>query len=151
MRVLECQGFLRLETASNIFQNVSKYFGYLTVDLFASRLYQQLLQYITWKPDLSSIAVGAMQQFWNQIFPCMLSPFQSNKSDPKKSSSGQGETNDNSYTKIENTTLASSFFRNVSTKTTTNETSVRPTVISSRQKTSFGLKWKSNVNGVESY
>ena len=95
--------------------------------------------------------VDAIQQFWNQIFPCMLSPFQSNKSDPEKSSSGQGETNDNSYTKIENTTLASSFFRNVSTKTTTNETSVRPTVRCSRQKISFSLKWKSNVNGVEIY
>ena len=61
-----------------------------SVDLFAS----QLSLYIAWKPDLKSMATDAMQQCWDQIFPCMLHPFQSDKSDPEKGSSGQGETND---------------------------------------------------------
>ena len=53
----------------SMFQSIIKHPGYLTVDLFASRLSHQLPQYVAWKPGPKSIATDAMQQCWNKMFP----------------------------------------------------------------------------------
>ena len=91
----ECQGSLRLELHQSMFQNIIKYFGYPTVDLFASRLCHQLPQHVSWKPDTNSIATDVMQQCWNKIFPYTFPPFQSHKSNFEKGLPRKGKANDN--------------------------------------------------------
>ena len=62
-----------------VLEIVSKTFGNPTIDLFASRLNHQVRQYVSWKPDPTSIAVDAFSFSWSNlenayIFPpfCML-------------------------------------------------------------------------------
>ena len=58
-----------LETAGpKVFQQVCQRRGTPKVDLFASRLSHQLLQYFAWKPDPFSQVTDDLQQIWaNQI------------------------------------------------------------------------------------
>ena len=66
------------------FHSIIKYFGYPTVELFASRLCHQLPQYVAWKPDSNSIATNTMQPCWNKVFPYASPPFQSDKLNSEK-------------------------------------------------------------------
>jgi len=52
-----------------IFMNLCKIVGSPTIDLFASRLSNQIPVYFSWKPDPYCLGVDAMQQEWphNQI------------------------------------------------------------------------------------
>lgn len=49
--------------------------GSPTVDLFASRLTHQILQYTAWKPDPGSVATDAMQQSWKNLKGYAFPPF----------------------------------------------------------------------------
>ena len=58
-----------------VFQAVSQLLGSLTIDLFASRLFHQLPQYVAWHPDPYSQGTDAMIQNWNIGFPYAFPPF----------------------------------------------------------------------------
>ena len=58
-----------------VFQAVSQLLGSPTTDLFASRLFNQLPQYIAWHPDPYSQGTDAMIQNWNIGLPYAFSPF----------------------------------------------------------------------------
>ena len=58
-----------------VFQVVFQLVDSLTIDLFASRLYNQLPQYIAWHPDPYSQGTDAMMQNWNIGLPCVFPPF----------------------------------------------------------------------------
>ena len=45
------------------------------MDLFASRLSHQLLQYFTWKPDPFSQGTDVLQQIWGNQFLYVFPPF----------------------------------------------------------------------------
>ena len=57
-----CREQFRMETFARGITGNRENFGQLTTDLFASRLSHQLRQYVTWKPDPSSIGTNTMQQ-----------------------------------------------------------------------------------------
>ena len=69
----------------------------------------------------------------------MLFPFQSDKSNSEKGPSRKRRTN-NSYSNMANTTLVSSFVRDVNVMPTAVETTVRSTFRSSRKQTPFSSK-----------
>ena len=58
-----------------VFQVVFQLVDSLTIDLFASRLYNQLPQYIAWHPDSYSQGTDAMMQNWNIGLPCVFPHF----------------------------------------------------------------------------
>ena len=58
-----------------IFQCLCKILGTLEVDLFASRLSNQIIIYTAWRPDPLSQGTDAMQQQWCQKFMYAFSPF----------------------------------------------------------------------------
>ena len=58
-----------------VFQAVSQLLGSPTTDPFASRLFNQLPQYIAWHPDPYSQGTDAMIQNWNIGLPYAFSPF----------------------------------------------------------------------------
>ena len=49
-----------------VFQHICQKMGMPVLDLFASRLSNQIAKYFAWKPDPHSIATDTMQQEWNQ-------------------------------------------------------------------------------------
>ena len=49
------------------------------IDLFASRLSDQIAKYFAWIPDPHSLATNAMQQEWNQKILCTFPPFSLNQ------------------------------------------------------------------------
>ena len=49
--------------------------GMSLIDLFASRLSNQIAKYFAWKPDRHSLATDAMQQEWNQKLLYAFSSF----------------------------------------------------------------------------
>ena len=51
---------------TSVFRKVTQIFGLCSVDLFASRLNNQLRRYVSWRPDPFSIATDAFQMSWNQ-------------------------------------------------------------------------------------
>ena len=51
----------------NIFWSLNQRLGPLTVDLFASRLTNQLTQYVSWRPDPEAIACDAFSLNWSTM------------------------------------------------------------------------------------
>ena len=49
------------------FKQINQKWGILEVDLFADRLYTQLPQYISWRPDLLGMATDAFQIKWHKV------------------------------------------------------------------------------------
>ena len=58
-----------------VYLKITKPLGTPAVDLFASRMYHQLPQYMGWKPDRNSFGTDAMQQDWNKMFGFAFPPF----------------------------------------------------------------------------
>lgn len=58
-----------------IFQNIRKNLVTTKLDLFASGQYHHLPNYVEWKPNLNSIATGAMQQSRKNEFTFVFPPF----------------------------------------------------------------------------
>ena len=58
-----------------IYLKITKLLGTPTVDLPASRLCHQLLQYMAWKPQPKSFATDAMQHDWNKMLCFAFLPF----------------------------------------------------------------------------
>ena len=56
------------------FKIICKKFGTPLVDLCASRLCHQLPRYISWQPDLQSIATDALHQDWKNQFCYAFTP-----------------------------------------------------------------------------
>lgn len=50
-----------------IFQKINARFGPLEVDLFASRLTNQLPQYVSWRPDPAAMETDAFSLNWNRV------------------------------------------------------------------------------------
>ena len=132
-----------------MFQNIIKHFGYLTVDLFASRLCHQLPQYVEARSKLCSNRCNATV-LKHIVFIC-FPPFQSEKSNSEKGLSRTGRTNNNSYTSMANTTLVSSSVRHVNTMPTAVDTTARSVGRSSRNQTPFSSKQETKVSGLEGY
>ena len=59
----------------NIFKALSRTMGQPSIDLFASRVSNQLPRYLSWKADPNCLAVDAFQQDWTQEFPYAFPPF----------------------------------------------------------------------------
>ena len=51
----------------NLFNKICKFFGTPEVDLFASRLNNQIKNYIAWKPDPFALAVDAFTMDWSKL------------------------------------------------------------------------------------
>ena len=58
-----------------LFRALCHTFGMPTVDLFASRLNNQLERYISWRPDPGAFAVDAFTVGWSQMFSYAFPPF----------------------------------------------------------------------------
>ena len=54
--------------STHLFQKISCMFGNPTLDLFASRINNQMDWYNTWKPDPDVIAIDAFPIKWNTEF-----------------------------------------------------------------------------------
>ena len=50
-----------------VFQTIFKMWGFPEIDLFASRIYYQILTYISWKLDPFSRGRGAFQVIWTHL------------------------------------------------------------------------------------
>ena len=60
---------------ASVFQEIVTHMGQSTLDLFASRLCHQLLQYMAWKPDPDSIATDALLHPWDKECSFAFPPF----------------------------------------------------------------------------
>ena len=58
-----------------VFKQVCQRRGMPKIDLFASRLSHQLLQYFAWKPDPFSQGTDVLQQIWGNQFLYAFPPF----------------------------------------------------------------------------
>ena len=65
----------RVELLPQVFQRICQIKGKLEMDLFASRLSEQLPRYIAWKPDPYSQGTDAMQQIWPNQYRYAFPPF----------------------------------------------------------------------------
>ena len=64
-RVQGTTGQMGLANPSKIFLKINQILGPLTIDLFASRLTQQLPAYFSWRPDPQASAMDAFLQDWS--------------------------------------------------------------------------------------
>ena len=55
-----------MEVITNSYLHICWKMGMPMIDLFASRLSNQIAKYFAWKPDPHSLATDAMKQEWNQ-------------------------------------------------------------------------------------
>ena len=58
-----------------IFSQIVKIRGIPQIDLFASRLNNQLPKYMSWHPDPGSCAVDSLQHSWRNLYGYAFSPF----------------------------------------------------------------------------
>ena len=58
--------FAEWKLSPRVFQHICQKMGMPVIDLFASRLSNQIAKYFAWKPDPHSLTTDAMQQEWNQ-------------------------------------------------------------------------------------
>jgi len=58
-----------------IFSEISLLFGNPSIDLFASRLNQQVSKYVAWKPDPNAFAVDAFSISWKNEYIYLFPPF----------------------------------------------------------------------------
>ena len=75
LAVSKQQGSIRMETLPKVFQQVCERREMTKIDLFASRLSHQLLQYFLWKPDPFSQGTDALQDIWRNQFLYAFPPF----------------------------------------------------------------------------
>lgn len=64
-RTVHTSGEWKLD--GRMFETLQVYFGDLKVDMFATRLNNQIETYISWKPDPFAMAVDAFQVSWREI------------------------------------------------------------------------------------
>ena len=67
--------FSEWKLSSIVFQHISEKMEMPVIDLFASRLSNQIAKYFAWKPDPHSLAADAMQQEWNHEILYAFPPF----------------------------------------------------------------------------
>ena len=53
--------------SSTFFHRINLQLGYLSTDLFASRVSAQLATFVSWKPDPSALATDALILDWSTI------------------------------------------------------------------------------------
>ena len=58
-----------------VFKQISKRFGDMDIDLFASRLNKKLANYVSWRPDPAAIAFDAFTINWSSYYAYVLAPF----------------------------------------------------------------------------
>ena len=71
----EFQDFTELKLFPQVFQRICQKVGQSEIDLFASRLSNQLPAYYSWKPDPNSLALDALQETWYHKHLYNFSPF----------------------------------------------------------------------------
>ena len=74
-RYSEYKRLLGMEAIPNSIPTYLPENGMPVIDLFASRLSNQIEKHFAWKPDPHSLATDAMQQEWNQEIIYAFSPF----------------------------------------------------------------------------
>ena len=72
-RTLQSSAEWMLNTA--VFNKITQVFGQCSVDLFASRLNNQLKRYVSWRPDPFAIMVDAFQMTWKSEQGYAFPPF----------------------------------------------------------------------------
>ena len=60
---------------AKIFIEVTNKFGYLEIDLFATRINAQLQNYVLWSCELEAKAIDAFSTDWNRQFSYIFPPF----------------------------------------------------------------------------
>ena len=131
--VSECQGLLRLETAS---KNVSEH----NQTFWISNSGPLSIQAVPSTSTICSMETQSKQHsnrcnatvLEQNVFIC-FPPFQSGKLNSEEGLSRKGKTNDNSYTNMTNTTLVSSSVRDVNAMPTSVDTTARSTARSSKK------------------
>ena len=92
-----------------VFQALQNRWGPLDIDLFASRLTNQLPRFVSWRPDPLSEAVDAFSLQWNKVKGYAFSPILPFRQVPQSGSETAGTTASPCSTSVENPTLVSSF------------------------------------------
>ena len=59
------KNYLEQKLCPQVFQKICRKVGEPEIDLFASRLSNQVLAYYSWRPDPNSLALDALQQTWS--------------------------------------------------------------------------------------
>ena len=67
--------FSKWKLSPILFQYICQNLGIPVIDLFASRLFNQIAKYFAWKPDPHSLGTDAMQQEWDQEILYSFLPF----------------------------------------------------------------------------
>ena len=70
------------------------------IDLFASRLSNQLPAFYSWKPDPNSLALNALQQTWSHKHLLCFSPIFSDTQDTKEGRVGESPVFDTNSTNL---------------------------------------------------
>ena len=104
-----------------VFQIISRNWGTVEIDLFASRACHQLHTYMAWRPDPHSQALDALQQKWKNLGRLYAHPPPPFLTDRKSSlkSHGRGINKDFGNYKLPCTTLVQSNLRSVHNRAST--------------------------------
>lgn len=84
-----------------VFQMINSQLGPLQVDLFASRLSNQLPQYVSWRPDPGAMACDAFSLDWSQVKGYANPPWNQQSPSPESSTN-------TSYPPVESATVVPS-------------------------------------------
>ena len=134
LRIMKSEGYKRMEIVHRGIQMICQPRGTPNIDLFASRISHQLLQYMFWKLDPLSRGQDAFQINWSRTFTYAFPPFCSDRKSLAKRTTRAG-LNDHNNTCMADTNLVLRATQNVCQKSTSTCTKTESFKKSKRKET----------------